>query len=133
MRIRALRFWVIMLTAISMAAAFTHLLEMPAKLHVDGPTWLTLLQTLYPPAFGPVGGSAEVAALLGVVLLALLTRGRGAAFRWTLLAAVCMILTHAFFWIWVHPVNTTMMPLTPETLPPDWSRLRDQWEYTHAA
>jgi hypothetical protein len=26
-----------------------------------------------------------------------------------------------------------MLGLTPETLPPDWTRLRDQWEYTHAA
>jgi hypothetical protein len=30
-------------------------------------------------------------------------------------------------------VNATMSPLTPETLPADWMRLRNQWEYTHAA
>src|SRR4030095_12510889 len=37
------------------------------------------------------------------------------------------------FWIWVAPVNATMSPLTPETLPADWMRLRNQWVYTHAA
>jgi hypothetical protein len=26
-----------------------------------------------------------------------------------------------------------MPAITPETLPADWTRLRDQWEYTHAA
>jgi hypothetical protein len=49
-----------MLTALSMATAFAHLLEMPAKLRIEGAMWLTLLQTLYPPAFGPVGGACEV-------------------------------------------------------------------------
>lgn len=40
---------------------------------------------------------------------------------------------HAAFWIWVAPVNATMAPLAPETLPADWMGLRNQWEYTHAA
>jgi len=26
-----------------------------------------------------------------------------------------------------------MIPLTAETLPADWMRLRDQWEFSHAA
>jgi Anthrone oxygenase len=133
MLIRTLRFGVIMLTAISMATAFAHLLEMPAKLKFDSSKWLALLQTLYPPAFGPIGGVAEVGAVVGIVLLAFVVRRRRAAFRWTLLAAVCLISAHACFWILVAPVNAAMLPLTPETLPPDWTRLRDQWEYTHAA
>jgi hypothetical protein len=133
MLIRTLRFGVIMLTAISMATAFAHLLEMPAKLKFDSSKWLALLQTLYPPAFGPIGGVAEVGAVVGIVLLAFVVRRRRAAFRWTLLAAVCLISAHVCFWILVAPVNAAMLPLTPETLPPDWTRLRDQWEYTHAA
>jgi len=36
-------------------------------------------------------------------------------------------------WIWVAPVNATLVPLTADTLPSNWSALRDQWEYTHAA
>jgi hypothetical protein len=123
----------IMLTALSMGTALAHLLEMPAKLNIGGAMWLTLLQTLYPPAFGTVGAAFEVGAVVGVVILAFLVRRRPPAFGWTLLAAICLIATHAAFWIWVAPVNATMGPLTPETLPPDWMRLRNQWEYTHAA
>jgi len=40
-------------------------------------------------------------------------------------------LTHAAFWIWVVPVNAALLPVTPETLPPNWMALRDRWEYTH--
>jgi hypothetical protein len=43
-----------------------------------------------------------------------------------------MIATHGIFWLWVAPVNATMVLLTPDTLPADWMALRAQWEYSHA-
>ncbi|MCG6541362.1 hypothetical protein MCB86_14885 [Pseudomonas sp. KSR10] len=46
---KSLRFLTIMLTALSLSAAFAHLLEMPAKLTYNGAQWLGLLQTLYRP------------------------------------------------------------------------------------
>jgi hypothetical protein len=122
----------IMLTALSMGTALCHLLEMPAKITYEGALWLTLLQTLYPPAFGTIGAFFEVGAVVTAVMLAFLVRRRP-AFVWTLLGALCLVVAHAAFWIWVAPVNATMSPLTPETLPADWMRLRNQWEYTHAA
>jgi mRNA-degrading endonuclease toxin of MazEF toxin-antitoxin module len=133
MGLRIWRWLTFMLIALGMSAAMAHLLEMPAKLGYDGALWLRLLQTLYPPAFGPVAGSLEAGGVLAVVVLAFLVRRRGPALLWTLVAAVCMVAAHAAFWLWVSPVNAALLPLTPETLPADWSRLRDQWEYTHAA
>ena len=44
----------------------------------------------------------------------------------------CAVATQAIFWIFVAPVNAAMVPLTPDTLPADWTHLRDQWEYSHA-
>jgi hypothetical protein len=133
MLLRTWRFITILLIAASMATAFCHLLEMPAKLKMDGALWLNLLQTLYPPAFGVVGGAAEAGALLMVILLVFLVRHRRPAFAWTLLGAICMMAAHATFWVWVSPVNAIMGPLTPDALPSDWTQLRNQWEYTHAA
>jgi hypothetical protein len=128
-----LAFWrltTIMLTAVSMAAAFGHLLELPAKRTYDGALWLHLLQTLY-PTFGSVSGFAEIAAVVTSIVLVVMVRHRP-AFGYTLVAALCMVSVHAAFWIWVAPVNATLVPLTPETLPANWTALRDQWEYTHA-
>jgi hypothetical protein len=133
MGLRLWRWLTLMLIALGMSAAMAHLLEMPAKLDYDGGMWLHLLQTLYPPAFGPVAGYLEAGGVLTVVVLAFLVRHRKPAFRWTLVAAACMVAAHAAFWVWVSPVNAVMLPLTPETLPAHWMRLRDQWEYTHAA
>ena len=132
MLVKIWRLLTIMLTALSMGTALCHLLEMPAKITYEGALWLTLLQTLYPPAFGTIGAFFEVGAVVTAVVLAFLVRRRP-AFGWTLLGALCLVVAHAAFWIWVAPVNATMSPLTPETLPADWMRLRNQWEYTHAA
>jgi hypothetical protein len=133
MLVRIWRLVTIMLIALSMGTALCHLLEMPAKITYDGALWLTLLQTLYRPAFGTIGAFFEVGAVVTAVVLAFLVRQRRLAFGWTLLGAFCLVAAHAAFWVWVAPVNATMAPLTPETLPADWMRLRDQWEYTHAA
>lgn len=133
MLVKIWRMVTIMLTALSMGTALGHLLEMPAKITYDGALWLTLLQTLYPPAFGTIGAFFEVGAVVTAVVLAFLVRRHRPAFGWTLLGAICVVAAHAAFWVWVAPVNATMLPLTPENLPADWSGLRDQWEYTHAA
>src|SRR5436190_22172829 len=129
---KTLRFLTIMLTALSLSAAFAHLLEMPAKLAYDGGLWLNLLQTLY-PTFGKVSGVCEIGAVVAAWVLVVAIRNRPRAFRWTLLAASCLAVTHAIFWIWVAPVNAALVPLSPETLPPDWAHLRDQWEFAHAS
>ncbi|MCE0723579.1 MULTISPECIES: DUF1772 domain-containing protein [Legionella] len=129
---KTLRFITIMLTALSLSAAFAHLLELPAKLTYDSALWLNLLQTLY-PTFGRVSGVCEIGAVVTSLVLVVAIRNHPKAFFWTLLAALCLVVTHAIFWIWVAPVNAALVPLSPDTLPPDWTRLRDQWEFAHAS
>jgi hypothetical protein len=61
------------------------------------------------------------------IMLAALTMGVA------LCHALCLAAAHAAFWIWIAPVNAMLVPLTPETLPGNWTALRDRWEYTHTA
>jgi hypothetical protein len=133
MLVRTWRLVAILFTALSLAPALAHLLEMPAKLGYEGLFWLEVQQTLYGPGFGTVGAFCEVAAVVTTVVLAFLVRGRGPAFGWTALAALCMVAAHASFWIWIAPVNAAIASLSPETLPANWTALRTQWETTHAA
>jgi hypothetical protein len=132
MLVRSWRFVTIMLTALSMSAAVAHLLELPAKIHMSGEEWVTVLHTLYPPAFGTVGAFFEVGAVVTALVLVLLA-WRRPGWGWTVAAAACLVVMHAIFWVLVAPVNATMGAATPATLPPDWPALRDQWEYSHAA
>lgn len=131
--IRAWRLLTIMFAALSMGTVLCHLMEMPAKVNFDGALWLTLLHKLYPPTFGTIGAFFEVGAIVTSLLLAYLVRRRWQTFAWTLAGALCLLVAHAGFWLWIAPVNATMAVLTPDTLPTDWTRLRDQWEFTHAA
>jgi hypothetical protein len=132
MLLRIWRLIAIMFTALSMGVALCHLLEMPAKMTFDGAFWLRLLQALYPPGFGTMGSFFEAVAVLTTPVLVFLVYRRRAAFGWTLLGALCVLAAHAVFWIWVAPVNATLVPLTAETLPENWMALRSQWEYGHA-
>jgi type IV secretory pathway VirB2 component (pilin) len=70
----------IMLAALSMGTALCHLLEMPAKITYEGALWLTLLQTLYRPAFGTFGAFFEIGAVVTVLALTFLVRRRRPGF-----------------------------------------------------
>jgi hypothetical protein len=129
-RMRTLRFLTLMLAALSMGMAFSHLLEMPAKLAYQGPVWLMLQQTLY-GNFRILGLLLETGAVACALALTLFVRGP--AFGYTVFAAICLVAAHAAWWAGAAPVNAAMAQLTPQTLPPDWGVLRAQWEYTHAA
>jgi hypothetical protein len=130
--VKTWRFITIVFASLSMGLAFCHLMEMPAKLRYDGGLWLTLLQTLY-GTFGTIGAVLEVGAVLAAVVLVFLVVRRRPSFGWTLAAAACLAVAHAAWWIWVAPVNAALVPLTPDTLPANWTELRNQWEFTHAA
>jgi hypothetical protein len=132
MFLRAWRWLTLMFVALSLAPALGHFLEMPAKMRYDGPLWLTISQTLY-GGFGKVGGAFEAGAIFTTVVLVLLVRGRRPAFGWSLLAMLCVLLSHVAFWIWLAPVNATVAASTLATLPDNWMALRSKWEYTHAA
>jgi hypothetical protein len=43
------------------------------------------------------------------------------------------VLAHVLFWLLVNPVNQQFAAWTPDAVPPDWIRLRDQRKFTHAA
>ena len=132
MLVKNWRLLTIMLTALSLGPALGHLLELPAKMIYEGALWLTVSQTLY-ATFGTVGAAFEVGAVVATVVLAIMVRQRRPAFRWTIFGAVCVIVSHAAFWVLLAPVNATIAALTIDTLPANWVGLRNQWEYTHAA
>jgi hypothetical protein len=132
MGLKAWTFLAVMTTALSLGAALGHALELPAKMQYDGPLWLHLQQTLYAPGFGTFGAAFEVGAVVTTVVLAILLRHRAPMAGGAALAALCMVATHAAFWIWLAPANATIETLQPEAPPANWTALRSVWEYTHA-
>lgn len=135
MLMRTWRFLAVLLAALSTGASWCHVLELPAKLAWDGPLYVAVQNE--PPGlylgFGTVGAAVEVAAVLGVAGLAFLVRRRRPASRLTLAAAAALGAALLLWWLRIAPANAVMAAWTPDTVPADWLRWRDQWEYTHAA
>lgn len=128
---RTLRFLTLMLTALTMGMAFSHVLQMPAKLAYGAPQWLLLQQTLY-GNFRALGTLIDVGALACALALTLAVRARRPALGWTAFGTICLFAAHAAWWAAVVPLNAQIAQYTPQILPSDWQQFRLQWEYVHA-
>lgn len=132
MLLRVWYFITLLLTALLMGTSFAHTLEMPAKLAVDGLTWMKFQHTLY-PFFAYICAPIELSAIFTSTGLTFLMRGERRAFYAILTAAVCLA---AAFGVWLgftNAVNAETGKWTANSLPSDWAAWRAQWEYSHAA
>jgi hypothetical protein len=131
MALKSMRFATLLLVALTLGLTFAHVMEIPGKLRLAGPDWLTVQQNLY-VAFGVVGAVIEVAAILLTWVLAVLVRRRRPAFALTLVAAACATAGIVAWALLVAPMNTALSAWTPASLPDDWTATRNQWEIGHA-
>jgi hypothetical protein len=132
----ALAFVTLLLAALAIGAPLAHVLEMPVRRTYDPALYVTVTHTLY-RYFGIVGAVIEVGAVVTAVIWAFaLGRSRTSptsACRGAITGAACLVLAHALFWLLINPVNAAFAAWTPAAVPADWTRLRDQWEFSHAA
>jgi hypothetical protein len=119
-------------TAVTMAAAVAHLMELPAKMRYEPSLWVKLHRTMY-PNFGRTAGPAEAAAVISTALLAWrMRRQRPEVFHAAAVAAAFLGAAHAIFWSVVQPVNVEVARWPLDAIPQDWTTRRDRWEYGHA-
>jgi hypothetical protein len=127
MRIKMLLFASIILVAISMAATWAHLLEMPAKLRLSRSDYFMVQQIYRGWAWL---GVFIVAALASTSSLAVLTRADRMMAAATAAATACIGLALVVFFSYTFPANQATVNWT--SIPENWSMLRRQWEYAHA-
>src|SRR5262249_14966857 len=109
--------------------AFCHTLELIPKMHYDASLYLILQRSLYLLFGAPVGALIEIVAVAGSVILVFLAREHRFAFSLTMAAAVCMLVAHAVWWIWVNSANVALAQMAIQNPGPDWKVWRNQWEY----
>jgi hypothetical protein len=126
----ASHFGAIFATGVSTGVAFGHVLEKAPKKELPPPVYLGVQRNLY-RRYGAAGAVLEPLGLAASVVLAVLGRTR----RERTLGAAAAALTLAETGVWkffLDPINRRILTwTTPESLPPDWSRLRDRWERLH--
>jgi Domain of unknown function (DUF1772) len=132
MFVRIWRFITITLAALSMGMAFCHVLELPAKMNYPASLYLTIQHSLY-REFGSFPGIfSEVGAIVCAIALTFLVRKRRPAFNWTLAGAIFLALALIVWFSFVAPMNAQFAKWTVDSIPADWTRVRNQWEYSHA-
>ncbi len=132
MALKTVRFISLLSTALLAGLLFCHALELPNKMKLGAATWLTVQQVLY-NLFGPVAGVIEPVAIVSTLALLGMVGGRRTVFALTLLASLRLMAHLAEWFAVVDPVNREVNAWTETTMPVDWTRARDRWEYGHAA
>lgn len=107
------------------------MLEIPGKLTLGPADWLTVQQHLY-VGFGVVGGAIEVVSIL-LTWLVVFAMPRGRSGRmWTLFAALGVTAGLVDWALVVSPMNGVLNAWTAQTIPADWTAVRNRWEIGHA-
>ena len=127
MVLNLVRFISLLCTALVLAPAMAHLLELPHKIHLSRDAYLTV-QQIYQG--WSLLGIVVISALLSTFVLAILVRQQRTAFMLTLIAFLCIMVAQIVFWTFTYPANQATDNWT--VLPPHWQALRTQWEYSHA-
>ena len=121
----------LILTALSLGASWSHVLQIRGKAPWSGPFWRAAMESLYRD-YAIIGGVTEIAAIAAAWWLVRVVR-QTPEFRWAVASAV--LLTVAFVVVWVGfiaPINRVFASWTPETVPADWTGWRNRWEFWHA-
>jgi hypothetical protein len=133
----------VVLTALAMATALAHALEMPGKMRLAKEHYFAV-QPIYYPGF-TIAGFAEVAAIFAAAALAVASFGRP-DFVLVVAAAIGLVAMQAIYWTVTHPVNSvwlqktklkgggkTFFSIGKSVVDGDWTTLRNRWEYSHVA
>jgi hypothetical protein len=127
MSLRLVQFFTLILIALALVPAGAHLAALPNKIGLPQDQYFTV-QAIY-RGWALLGG-VLIAAILASLVLTIMMRGQGAAFRLALGAFVLMAATLVIFFIWTFPANRATSNWT--SVPANWETLRAQWEYAHA-
>lgn len=124
----------LILVALFMGLEFAHALELPAKMQYDAVLYVSIQNSLY-RYFGAPGPGAfiTVGAVFCAITLTVLVRKRRPAFWWTLAGTLCLAVAFPLiYFLRIEPVNVVIEQAAVGSVPTDWARLREQWEYAHA-
>ncbi len=122
------RFLSILFVALTLAPSAAHLLELPNKISLPAEAYLTVQQIYRGWA---LLGIVIMAAILSTLANVVMLRLRRRPYALVLLGLACLVAAQAVFWTFTYPANQATGNWTH--LPQDWTRLRAQWEYSHAA
>ena len=126
--LRATYIVAVLLTALALVPAGAHFFALPNKIALPRDAYFTVQQIYRGWA---LLGVVVFAALISTLVLTFMLRKRQKRFKLALIAFLCIVGTQILFWTFTFPANQQTVNWT--VAPADWTALRTQWEYSHAA
>lgn len=145
----------VILIAVAFALALAHSLELPGKMRLSREAYFAV-QPIYYPGFTIGGGIGEAGGTILTIVLLILTPAGSGSFWLTVVALFGLLGMQATYWVLTHPVNRVWLKgerlsgfgsgfftfgtksqvgrreqHQEATREPDWTELRDRWEYSH--
>jgi uncharacterized membrane protein YjjB (DUF3815 family) len=117
----------VILVAICLVPVGAHLFELPHKMALSPPDYMTV-QGIY--AGWALFGIPIAAALVLTLAHAIAVRADRPALAFSVAAFLCLLAGQAVFWSFTFPINVASSNWT--RLPDDFEAARRQWEYSHA-
>jgi hypothetical protein len=146
--LNALQELTLVVIAFTMAPVLAHALELPGKMRLAKDAYFQV-QRIYYPGFTIAGFGGPASILLTFVLLFLAPYGTRVF--WLTVVALCgLVGMEIVYWTVIHPVNKVWvqdLPLSSaasgffgfgrrnpgsDARSPEWTDLRNRWEYAHA-
>jgi hypothetical protein len=138
----------VLTVVVATVPTLAHALELPGKMRLTKDRYYAI-QRIYYPGF-TFAGIAEPAGIILVGVLLFVTPRGSADFWLTLVGLLGLIGMHGVYWVLTHPVNKFWVEGQDlnhigasffsfgstdkgrgDSRPPEWTELRDRWEYSH--
>ena len=126
MLLTILEFLAVLLTALALVPGGAHALALPNKIRLPQERYFAVQQIYRGWALVGIISVAALAADLG---LAYALRDQPLASQLSLAAGLCLAATLVVFFVRIWPANQDTDNWA--STPPDWSTLRERWEYGH--
>ena len=125
--LRATQFIAMVLTALSLVPLGAHLAELPNKIDLAQSDYF-IAQNVY--RGWDLFGVVMIGAVAANLVLAVLLRGKPAAFGLVLTNLACLVGALTIFFSFTYPANEATNNWT--VIPAGWQSLRLEWELSHA-
>jgi hypothetical protein len=133
MSLKFLRIFATVLAALAMGMHLAHALELHPKRQWAPELYIAVQSTLY-RLFAVIGPVLEVGALVAVVVLCFKVRRLPVVRMLTLASAAAIGLALGVWGVAVLPAHTQLSAwIASGSVPADWERWRDQWQFAQAA
>ena len=128
MAYNAVFFIALLATALALGAAMAHALELPNKIGLPRDEYFIVQKVYW--GWNQLGYLLAI-ELVSMIAVAVMSRSEPRVLWPTVAAILFLIAAQAIFWTFTFPTNVATENWTK--IPPDWERLRSEWEYSHAA